>query len=248
MSASHGTQPACAAGTADGSPPVPIEDRVRKACTAEELCVHSVCAGTSAVQHRRRNDGGRTRRHALRTLAGLAWCPRQVREQLHMRDSRMNTSLSTRRGQNDRLMCSQAAARQRSFAYTVDTNGCTSRGPLHLMVGTCRGVHSGFHRFAACVATDNDHQIDLSHRVCAQHALTCRMSREVCLSVSPEPQASRRFRAGVGSKRNFRILGANARNDVNIAKFLRPAKPAKSLLGRSKAAKFRQELALLRLL
>ena len=44
--------------------------------------------------------------------------------------------------------------------------------------------------------------------------------------------------AWVGSKRKFRILGANAQNGVNTAKFLSPAKPAKSPLGRGKTAKF----------
>ena len=57
--------------------------------------------------------------------------------------------------------------------------------------------------------------------------------------ISIRVSARRAARApGVGSKRNFRILGANARNDVNIAKFLSPAKLAQSPLGRGKTAKF----------
>ena len=43
---------------------------------------------------------------------------------------------------------------------------------------------------------------------------------------------------GWGVSEFFRILGANARNSVNTAKFLSPAKPAKSPLGRGKTAKF----------
>jgi hypothetical protein len=78
--------------------------------------------------------------------------------------SRMNTSLSTRRGQHDRLMCSQAAARQWSFAYsgyqwlykswTVAFDGSACRGAMASIA-------------LPHVLTDNDHQIDLSHRVCS---------------------------------------------------------------------------------
>ena len=45
--------------------PLKYEDPVQKACTAEELCVHSFCAGSERSQHRRGDDGGRARRCAL---------------------------------------------------------------------------------------------------------------------------------------------------------------------------------------
>ena len=94
-------------------------------------------------------------------LAGLAWCPSQAREQLDMHAS-MNTSLSTRRGQHDRLMCSQAAARQWSFAYSgyqwlykswaVAFDGCACRGAMASIA-------------LPHVSTENDRQINLSQRV-----------------------------------------------------------------------------------
>ena len=45
----------------------------------------------------------------------------------------MINMLTTRLAPHDRLMCSQAAARQWSV-HTMDINGYTSRGPLHSMV------------------------------------------------------------------------------------------------------------------
>ena len=78
-SALHGTHSACATGTADRSPPVPIEDPVQKSCTAEECCVHSFCAGasvhdTDVAMMEDEHD------IALFVLAELAWYHRQACE------------------------------------------------------------------------------------------------------------------------------------------------------------------------
>ena len=74
---SHGMHPACARSTADRSPPVPIEDPVRKSCTAEELCVPSFCAGasvhdTDVAMMEDEHD------IALFVLAEVAWYHRQA--------------------------------------------------------------------------------------------------------------------------------------------------------------------------
>jgi hypothetical protein len=131
MPGSHVTLPACAFGTAHGSPPVPTEGPMRKACTAEDCRVHSACAGSERSQHRRGDDGGREG-DARFVVAALDWSPRQACEPLDML-ARMNTSLCIRHGRHARLMCSQAAARQWS-SYTMDFYGCTSRGQLDLLV------------------------------------------------------------------------------------------------------------------
>ena len=81
MSASHGTHPACATGTADRSPPVPVEGPVQKSFTSEECCVHSFCAGASVhdtdvamMEDVDEHD------IALFVLAELAWYHRQACE------------------------------------------------------------------------------------------------------------------------------------------------------------------------
>ena len=82
MSASHGTLPACATGTADRSPAVPIEDPVRKACTPEECRVHSACAGSERSQPGLGKVGGRARRRSLcARCSRLVWqvSPRAAR-------------------------------------------------------------------------------------------------------------------------------------------------------------------------
>ena len=66
MSASHGTLPAIAIGTADGSPPVPVEGPMRIRCPADELCAPSACAGSERSQPGRGKVCGRARRRALR--------------------------------------------------------------------------------------------------------------------------------------------------------------------------------------
>ena len=58
-------------------------------------------------------------------------------------------------------------------------------------------------------------------------------TRTHSIALSPESAIH-----GWGVSEIIRILGANARNSVNTAKFLSPAKPAKSPLGRGKTAKF----------
>ena len=64
-SASHGTLPACATGTAGGCPAVPVEGPMQKARTAEELCVHSFALAGSRSRHRRCEVGGRARRRSF---------------------------------------------------------------------------------------------------------------------------------------------------------------------------------------
>ena len=50
-------------------------------------------------------------------LAGLAWCPRQAREQLSMH-ARMNTSCTIRHGRYARLVCS--AGRRKAVELTYN--------------------------------------------------------------------------------------------------------------------------------
>ena len=76
MSSSHGTRPAIAAGTADGSPLVPIEDPVRKACTAEEQCVCIWFEQERALYNTDAEMKEVERSDTPFVLAGLAWCPR----------------------------------------------------------------------------------------------------------------------------------------------------------------------------
>ena len=110
-------------------------------------------------------------------LAALDWCLRQAREPLDML-ARMNTSLCIRHvRRHARLLCSQAAARQRS-SHTMDIFGCTSRGPLPLMV-----VHAVV-QWAASVSS-----------MCRPRAIARSTSHNACaarvdLSVSLEPQGS----------------------------------------------------------
>ena len=54
----------------------------------------------------------------------------------------------------------------------------------------------------------------------------------------PAVMRPRRSQPWVGSKRIFRSLGANARNDASITKLLSPAKPAKSPSGGAEPQKF----------
>ena len=74
-----GTHSACVTGTADRSPPVPVEGPVQKAFTSEECCVHSFCAGasvhdTDVAMMEDEHD------IALFVLAELAWYHRQACE------------------------------------------------------------------------------------------------------------------------------------------------------------------------
>ena len=167
MSASHGMHSACATGTAERSPPVPVEDPVRKACTAEECRVHSACAGNERSQHRRDKVGGRARRRAL-----CARCSRLVR-QVSLRASRHarthehlmhHTAMD---GMRTRLVCSQAAARQWS-SHTMDVYGCTSREQFELMV-----VHAVVQWFASdcCVCRPRAIARSTSHNACAARVM-----------------------------------------------------------------------------
>ena len=70
---------ACVTGTADRSSLVPVEGPVQKACTSEECCVHSFCAGasvhdTDVAMMEDEHD------IALFVLAELAWYHRQTCE------------------------------------------------------------------------------------------------------------------------------------------------------------------------
>ena len=79
--------------------------------------------------------------------------------------ARMNTSLSTRRGQHDRLMCSQAAARQTVELAYNDYMWLYKSWAVALDGGARRGATACFGLSHAW--TENDRHIDLSHRVCS---------------------------------------------------------------------------------
>jgi len=81
-SALHGTRSASSTGSGDWSAPLPVEDPVQKACTAEEWCAASFCAGVQRLQHRRGKVRGRARRRSQR-----ARCARSV-SQVNMRVAR----------------------------------------------------------------------------------------------------------------------------------------------------------------
>ena len=95
--------------------------------------------------------------------------------------ARMNTSLSTRRGQHDRLMCSQAAARQWSL-HTMITCGFTSRGQLHLMV-----VHAVVQRLASVC------------RMCGPRSIAISTSLIACAARVVRGRPLRLPRASLGS-------------------------------------------------
>ena len=158
MSGSHCALPAIAIGTADRSPAVPIEDPVRKACTAEECRVHSACAGSERSQHRRRDDGGRARRRDRCSL----WSRSASQVSLRVaRQACTHISLThcARHGRHDRRMPSQAAAGQYSWHTLVS------------MTSWPIGADGGAHGIAMLcfvsvrVATEDDRNIDLSQRV-----------------------------------------------------------------------------------
>ena len=75
--------------------------------------------------------------------------------------------LTTRLAPHDRLMCSQAAARQ-WILHTLDINGYTSRGPLHSMV-----VHTVVQWFASFCRVCRPRAIarSTSHTARVQHVL-----------------------------------------------------------------------------
>ena len=145
MSASHGRLPACATGRADRSPPLPVEDRARIRCTAEELCAHSVCAGCERSPTPMRRRWGAARRGAL-----CARCSRLV-SQVSLRASRHARTHEHLLHHTAWTACSPhvlagrrlAAGRQWS-SHTMDFYGCTSGGQLDLVL-----VHAAVQWFAS---------------------------------------------------------------------------------------------------
>ena len=157
MSASHGMHSACATGTAERSPPVPVEDPVRKACTAEECRVHSACAGNERSQHRRDKVGGRARRRAL-----CARCSRLVR-QVSLRASRHARTHEHLMHHTAWTACSPHVLAGRCKAVEFTYNGCLwlyKSWAVRFDGGTRCGamVCVGLLR----VSTESDRQIDLS--------------------------------------------------------------------------------------
>ena len=157
MSASHGTHSACATGTAERSPPVPVEDPVRKACTAEECRVHSACAGSERSQPGRGKVCGRARRRAL-----CARCSRSV-SQVSLRASRHARTHEYLTHHTAWTACSPHVLAGRRKAVELTCNGylwlCKSWAVAYGAGACCCAM--------ACiglphVSTESDRQIDLS--------------------------------------------------------------------------------------
>jgi hypothetical protein len=118
MPGSYCTLPACATGTADRSPPVPIEGPMRKACTAEDCRVHSACAGSERPQPRRGKVGGRARRRALcARWSRFVW---EVSLQA-ARHARMHEYLTLHTAW---MACSPPVLKARRKAVEFTYNGC----------------------------------------------------------------------------------------------------------------------------
>ena len=160
MPGSHGTLPACATGTADRSPAVPIEDPVRKACTPEECCVHSACAGSERSQPRRSKVGGRARRRAL-----CARCSRLVR-QVSPRAARHARTHEYLMHHTAWTACSPHVLAGCRKAVELTCNGYLwlyKSWAVACGGGTCRGAMACF--ALSHVSTENDRQINLSQRM-----------------------------------------------------------------------------------
>ena len=156
-SASHGTLPAIAVGTADRSPAVPVEDPVRIRCTAEELCVPSVCAGGERSPTPMRRRWGAARRGAL-----CARCSRLV-SQVSLRASRHARTHEYLTHHTAWTACSPHVLAGRRKAVELTYNGY-----LWLHKSWAVGVGGGTRCGAmVCVgllreSTESDRQIDLS--------------------------------------------------------------------------------------
>ena len=160
MSASHGTLPACATGTADRSPAVPIEDPVRKACTPEECCVHSACAGSERSQPGLGKVGGRARRRSL-----CARCSRLVR-QVSPRAARHARTHEYLMHHTAWTACSPHVLAGCRKAVELTCNGYLwlyKSWAVACGGGTCRGAMACF--ALSHVSTENDRQINLSQRM-----------------------------------------------------------------------------------
>ena len=162
MSGSHCTLPAIAIGTADRSPAVPIEDPVRKACTAEECRVHSACAGSERSQPRRGKVGGRARRRAL-----CARCSRLVR-QVSLRADRHACTHESLTHHTAWTACSPHVLAGRRKAVELTDNGYLwlyKSWTVACDGGACRGAMACF--ALSHVSTESDRHIDLSQLVCS---------------------------------------------------------------------------------
>ena len=162
MSASNGTLPACATGTADRSPPVPIEGPRAKACTVDELCVPSACAGSERSQHRRGDDGGRARRRALHAR----WT--RLVSQVSLRVDRHACTHESLTHHTAWTACSPHVLAGGSKAVELTHNGYLwlyKSWAVACDGGACRGAMACF--ALSHVSTESDRHIDLSQRVCS---------------------------------------------------------------------------------
>ena len=157
MSASHGTLPAIAAGTADRSPAVPVEDPARKACTPEDCRVHSACAGTERQQPGRGKVCGRARRRALCARCSRLVCQVNPRAARHARTHEYLTVHTAW------TACSPHVLAGRSQAVELTCNGYIwlyKSWAVACGGGACRGAMACFALSHA--STESDRQIDLS--------------------------------------------------------------------------------------
>ena len=157
MSASHGTLPAIAIGTADGSPPVPVEGPVQIRCTVDELCVPSACAGSERSQPGRGKVCGRARRRAL-----CARCSRLV-SQVSLRASRHARTHEHLMHHTAWTACSPHVLAGRRKAVELTDNGYLwlyKSWAVACDGGACRGAMACF--ALSHVSTESDRQIDLS--------------------------------------------------------------------------------------
>ena len=162
MSASHGTLPAIAIGTADGSPPVPVEGPVQIRCTVDELCVPSACAGSERSQHRRGDDGGRARRRALHAR----WT--RLVSQVSLRADRHACTHESLTHHAAWTACSPHVLAGRRKAVELTDNGYLWHYKSWAVAcdgGACRGAMACF--ALSHVSTESDRHIDLSQRVCS---------------------------------------------------------------------------------
>ena len=162
MSGSHCTLPAIAIGTADGSPPVPVEGPVQIRCTAEECRVHLACAGSERSQPGRGKVCGRARRRALcARCSHLVW-------QVSPRAARHARTHEYIMHHNAWTACSPHVLAGRRKAVEL-----TGNGYLWLYKSWAVAYGAGACCCAmACIGlphvwTESDRQIDLSQRVCS---------------------------------------------------------------------------------
>ena len=166
MPGSHGTLPACATGTADRSPAVPIEDPVQIRCTVDELCVHSACAGSERSQPPHGKVGGRARRRSLcARCSRLVWqvSPRAARHARTHEYIMHHTAWTA---------CSPHVLAGRRKAVELLHNGFLwlyTSWTVRLHCWWCKPWCNGLLHFAACVDRERSPDRPLITRV--QHAL-----------------------------------------------------------------------------